>query len=127
MREMVLVGVGGFLGAVARYLVSGATHAALGRPAFPFGTLLVNIAGSFVLGLLYHVGEAKDVLSPGFRHLVFVGMIGAFTTFSTFSLETVNLLATGDRSIALANIGANLLGCLGAIILSRFLVTAIWG
>ncbi len=127
MREMVLVGVGGFLGAVARYAVSNLTHDFTGRDGFPFGTLVVNIVGSFLLGLLFVLGEARDILTPAFRNLVFVGVIGAFTTFSTFSLETVNLLASGDRTIAFANIAANLLGCLGAIALSRVLVQAAVG
>ena len=127
MRDLMLVGLGGFMGAVARYLVSGATHLVLGRPAFPFGTLVVNVVGSFVLGFLFHLGESRGVIGPGFRNFVFVGVIGAFTTFSTFSLETVNLLVAGDRSFGLINIIVNVVGCLGAIVLSRYLVTAIWG
>jgi len=108
-----LVGTGGAIGALSRYYVSGRLDTA----SFPTGTLAVNVIGSFALGLVTFLGVGNDVLL-----LVGVGACGSFTTFSSFSVETVRLWEEGDRGRALGNAVANLLGSLGAIGLAWLLV-----
>lgn len=101
-RGVGLVAIGGALGALARFAVS----SALPRLAFPWHTLLVNLAGAFVLGFLF--------LDHGMEHrarlAVAVGFLGAFTTLSTYSVETVELLREGRNTLAAANVAANGLG-----------------
>ena len=108
MRELLLVGSGGFVGAILRYLVS----RGLAGSAFPYATLLVNVLGSFVLG--YVAGQLENgSLNEVHRQLVAVGLLGALTTFSTFSLETIVLLREGQHGAAalsvLLNVGLALL------------------
>jgi fluoride exporter len=127
MREVLLVGVGGFLGAVSRYLVGGWVQGAFPRSDFPLGTLVVNVAGSFAIGFLFGLGDARGVFGPTARLFWAMGFLGAFTTFSSFSLETVNLATDGDGLMAVANVLANVLGCLVAVLAARLLVQAAWG
>lgn len=101
-----LVGVGGFLGAISRYIISGLVGQATST-AFPLGTLLINLSGSFLLGIIYEVGTERFTLSPEVRTFAAVGFLGAYTTFSTFSLETVKLIQDGSGVAALANVAAN--------------------
>ena len=100
------VGLGGFLGALLRYLVSGLVYGALHEPLFPYGTLLVNAFGCFLLGLLAGLAEARGLFSPEARVFLFIGLLGSFTTFSTFGYETLQLLKDGGWFLA----GANVLG-----------------
>ncbi|HSM06455.1 MAG TPA: fluoride efflux transporter CrcB [Longimicrobiales bacterium] len=90
---LVAVGVGGALGATARYLVAGGLQGMLGD-AFPWGTLGVNVSGSFLLGLLF-AAVARGSIPPEFQALLAVGILGSFTTFSAFSLETLALIQEG--------------------------------
>ena len=108
-----LVGTGGALGALLRAYVSERVE----RGAFPVGTLTVNVLGSFVLGLLAFAG-----VGGGAALLVGTGVCGSFTTFSSFSFETVRLWETGDRRRAAANAAANLAGALLAVGLAWLLV-----
>jgi len=101
-----LVGVGGFLGAISRYMIGGLVGQATSA-AFPLGTLLINVSGSFLLGFVYEVGTERFVLSPEVRTFAAVGFLGAYTTFSTFSLETVRLIQDGSGLAAMANVAAN--------------------
>jgi CrcB protein len=80
--------------------------------SFPVGTLTVNLAGSALLGLLGGLSESRSMLGPGARLFVFIGVLGGFTTFSTFTYETLSLLRSGDAGRAAANVGASLLLCL---------------
>jgi fluoride exporter len=105
---LLLVGAGGFLGAIARYLVDGWITAGTG-PGFPWGTLVVNLSGSFVLGLLFAVSVEQDLLPASIRAPVLVGFIGAYTTFSTLTLETWRLAEDGAYLLAIANIGGSAL------------------
>ncbi|MCP4151355.1 MAG: fluoride efflux transporter CrcB [bacterium] len=107
IKELSIVGMGGFMGAILRYLVSGWAQT-LSKSGFPFGTLAVNLIGSFVLGFV--TGLSRHVIiSPEIRMLVGIGMLGAFTTFSTFSYETMMLLREGAFLNAFLNIGVSLL------------------
>lgn len=106
IRELLIVGTGGFIGAIARYLVSGWVQKALDNP-FPFGTLAVNSAGAFILGLLTGIMQ-NNIVSPEIRMLVGIGILGAFTTFSTFSYETLMLLRSGSVFEGILNVVVSL-------------------
>lgn len=103
MLNILYIAVGGAVGAVMRYLVSTGVHSILGR-GFPYGTLTVNVLGSFLMGFLFIFMIERSSLGPEWRALVLIGFLGAFTTFSTFSIETLNLLESGAMARALANI-----------------------
>jgi CrcB protein len=111
MFNILILGFGGFLGAVSRYLLSGYVQDLFKSTSFPYGTLVVNILGCFILGLLTQVAGAKDLIDPQTRLFLMVGFVGAFTTFSTFSVESANLFQTGQSfTAALYLIGSNILG-----------------
>lgn len=113
--RLLYVAVGGAIGAVLRYGVSGFSHKIMGA-AFPWGTLAVNILGSFIIGFLWGIRE-KTILSTNFKSFIFIGILGSFTTFSSFSLETINLFRNGEIKFALINILAtNVLGLTFAIL-----------
>lgn len=100
--QYLYIAVGGAAGAVLRYLVSGWTYALLGT-GFPWGTLVVNLIGSFLIGFFWQI-FATTTVSPNMRHLIMTGGLGAFTTFSTFALESVNFFREGDIELGMANI-----------------------
>jgi CrcB protein len=112
---LVLVGLGGFLGAIARYLVDGWVIARTGS-AFPWGTLVVNLSGSFVLGVLFALAVERGVVSADIRAPILIGFIGAYTTFSTLALESWRLIEGGSYVLGLANlIGSMVLGILAVV------------
>ena len=98
-----MIAMAGALGALSRYALSGAVYALLGS-GFAWGTLIVNILGSFLLGLVMQIGLSTDVLPPHLRTAIAIGFLGAFTTFSTFSYETVQFLQEGSWGAASLNI-----------------------
>ena len=109
MIKILYVMLGGALGSLARYSVSGWVFRFY-QGTFPLGTMAVNLAGSFLIGFLWGFWEARN-LSPNIRSFIFIGILGGFTTFSSFSLESMNLLRGGEIKYALINIfGTNLLG-----------------
>lgn len=108
MFKLLIIGSGGFIGAVLRYQVSGWMHKWLGA-AFPYGTLAVNVLGSFLLGLFLVLANTKFILPDLYKQLIAIGILGAFTTFSTFSYETYALIEGQLIKQALMNIGLNLL------------------
>lgn len=109
--QIFYIGIFGGLGCIARFLVSGWTYQLFGR-GLPYGTLLVNVVGSFLLGALTTFGLRSSLLSPELRIGLSVGFMGGFTTFSTFSFETVKLLEEGSVRQAGANIALNIVLCL---------------
>ncbi|GAC1491520.1 MAG: hypothetical protein NVS1B1_09160 [Candidatus Limnocylindrales bacterium] len=112
---LVLVGLGGFLGAVARYLVDGWIAERAGT-TFPFGTLLVNLSGAFLLGLLYALTVERGLLPEAIRPPVFIGFIGAYTTFSTLALESWRLIESGSYGLGIANlVGSIVLGIVAVV------------
>ena len=116
MWRFLWICAGGAFGTGARYLLSGWAAATLG-PAFPYGTLAVNLIGSFCVGLLMQVGIATPILSPTARLTLTTGVMGGFTTYSTFNYETIRYAQDGAWGLAAANVGATLAGCLIAGVL----------
>jgi CrcB protein len=96
MRELLAVGAGGSVGAILRYVLSGWIQRALGQSGFPIGTLTVNLVGCLVIGLLGGLTEHREFFSPEAKLLVILGILGSFTTFSTFGYETLGLLRDGQ-------------------------------
>jgi CrcB protein len=103
LTRLLLIAMGGAAGAVLRYGVSTGVYRWLGQD-FPYGTLTVNVAGSLAMGILYVLFLERGDLSAEWRAAVLVGLLGAFTTFSTFSVETVSLFESREHVRALANI-----------------------
>jgi len=114
--EYFVIGIGGFLGANARYVVGGWITRAWGT-TFPWGTLIINVSGSFLLGLLMVNLNARPLASPHYRLFFALGFLGAYTTFSTFSYETLRLAQDQSMVTALLNItGSVVLGIVGVIL-----------
>ena len=119
------VALGGALGSVARYALSGIAVRWLGA-AFPYGTLFVNATGSFAIGLLAALvaADGRPSLGADARAFLLVGVLGGFTTFSSFSLETLNLARSGALAPALLNVAGSVVLCLAAVSLG--FATAGW-
>jgi CrcB protein len=106
MRTIVGVGIAGAVGALARYGLGGLVSERL-PGAFPWGTFLINASGSFVLGFLFVLLTERLTASPALRTSLTIGFVGAYTTFSTFSFETVRLLEDGALGLAALNVAAS--------------------
>lgn len=113
MSRFLWICLGGAAGTGARYLLSGWALAALGA-GFPYGTLTVNVIGSFCVGLLMQVGIATPVLSPTLRLTLTTGVMGGFTTYSTFNYETIRYVQDGAWRLAVGNVALTLVACLAA-------------
>jgi CrcB protein len=100
--KFIAIAAGGSVGALLRYFVSTYPYKFI-KPGFPLGTFLANIIGCFVIGFVFQLSLVK-ILSPNLRLFIMVGLLGSFTTFSTFSLETINLLKSGQLVLAVVNI-----------------------
>ena len=116
MQSILLVGLGGFLGAVARYTLGGFLLHMTGQDRFPVGTFTINVLGCLVVGVLAGVAERYDVPGPDARLFLFTGLLGGFTTFSAFGLEAMHLVRRGDPGTAALYAG-------GSVVLG---VTAVW-
>ena len=127
MTNILLVGFGGFIGSILRYLVSGAVQQSIKRLDFPYGTLAVNLIGCFIIGVLAQYGEVRGAFSSESRAFIFFGLLGGFTTFSSFGNDTVNLVRESFVMNALANVGANVALGLLAVWLGRSIGSLIWG
>ncbi len=112
MTQTLAIAAGGALGAVLRFWSAQWVYALLGR-GFPYGTLAVNLLGSFLMGLLFVLLVERLSVDGTWRAFLLVGLLGAYTTFSTFSMETLQLILEGEGGKALANILASVLLCLG--------------
>jgi fluoride exporter len=114
LTRTLLVALGGLLGSVARYWLSGVVQQASGGE-FPFGTLAVNILGSFVVGLIMALSLDRGVVAANTRILLTTGFCGGFTTMSTFSYETVALMRDGEMVLALSNLATTMGSCFAAV------------
>lgn len=112
---MLLVAAGGALGSVARYKLSGLVLHHTPDWRFPLGTFVVNVLGCFAAGLLAALAERHHLFTPETRLLVFTGVLGGFTTFSAFGLETVHLLKRGEHGMAAVYVGSSVLVGLAAL------------
>jgi CrcB protein len=113
---IILIGLGGFAGAVARYLVDTEISTRAGH-AFPFGTLVVNVSGSFVLGLLVALTAERGILPADIRGPVLIGFLGAYTTFSTYMLESWRLIEAGTIGLAMLNLVGSVALGMSALVL----------
>ena len=102
--QIILVGIGGFIGAVFRFLLSGFVHRLVPLSEFPFGTLAVNVVGCLFIGLLNGLAETRQVIGPELRLFLMIGMLGGFTTFSAFGYETLELIRDAEVSRAMGNV-----------------------
>lgn len=124
--NILLVGIGGFIGSVTRYLASGYVQQASKSIDFPYGTLAVNLIGCFIIGFLSQLAESRGAFTNESRLFIFTGFLGGFTTFSSFGNETLNLARDSQMMNALANIGANVVIGLFAVWLGRTVSYLIW-
>lgn len=114
MNHLLAIASGGAIGAVGRYLMSNGVYALLGR-SFPYGTLAVNVLGSLLMGILYILLLERVSLSMEWRAALQIGLLGAFTTFSAFSIETLLLIENGELTRAAVNIILSVVLCLAAV------------
>ncbi len=127
MDKALYVGIGGFIGSVLRYWIGGAVQQTANNPAFPLGTLAVNLVGCLMIGFLSQLADTRGIFTPEARLFVLVGILGGFTTFSSFGNETINLLRGGEGLAAFLNVGIHIFAGLGAVWLGRTLAYWIWG
>jgi CrcB protein len=126
MLSYLLVGIGGAIGGVARFWVSGLIATRFGQ-TFPLGTLIVNVTGSFVIGLLAALSEPEGrwLVNPSLREFFMIGICGSYTTFSSFSLQTFALAQEGEWFHAIINSIASFALCLFAVWLGYFVITLV--
>jgi len=106
MDQLLAVGIAGLLGTLGRYWLSGVVDRMVGE-TFPAGTLLVNLLGCFLIGFLFHSFTERYLIEPGMRSVILVGLLGGFTTFSSFGIQTFALLRDGELLLACINIFAS--------------------
>ncbi len=127
MIKYILLATGGAIGTILRYSMSGLTYRMV-NSVFPWGTIIVNLSGSFAIGLLWGYFEFQNI-SSNMRNFIFIGMLGGFTTFSTYALESLNLFRDGEIKLAMTNLLlSNICGLLlvfAGFMLSKFLINLI--
>ncbi|QRN82895.1 fluoride efflux transporter CrcB [Chloroflexota bacterium] len=126
MQKVLIIGLGGFAGAVLRYSLNGFVQNATQNSAFPYSTLVINLLGCVIMGALSELVESFGFLSTEIRSFLFIGLLGAFTTFSTFGNESFNLLREGNHLLSMLNVGLHILLGLGAIGLGRLIIGLLW-
>lgn len=116
MDKVILVGVGGFIGANVRYWLSAWIDQNFGL-RFPLGTFIINLTGSLILGFVATLAVERALIDPRWRLAIAVGFVGAYTTFSTFTYESIKLIESGSYGLAALNVVASaILGLIGAAI-----------
>jgi len=126
MSNMLLIGAGGFIGSVLRYWLSSYVQQVSRSVSFPYGTLAVNLIGCLVIGVLAQLADSRGVFTPEARAFVFIGMLGGFTTFSSFGNETINLFRGSENLEGVANVIAHIVLGLGAVWLGRVIAALLW-
>lgn len=121
MSKVLMVGAGGFIGAILRYSVS-LYMAKIGQFDIPLGTLLVNALGGFLIGAIMEFSLSTELISPELRLFLTTGILGGFTTFSTFSYETVALLSDRAYMLGFLNVVLNLFLSIFGVVLGRLVV-----
>ena len=120
MSKILYVGIGGFIGSALRYIISLYAPKLFGTQ-LPYGTLIVNVVGGIMIGLIMELSLANNNISPELRLFFTTGIVGGFTTFSTFSYETINLFSAGSYLLGSLNVCLNLFLSLGCVILGKFI------
>jgi CrcB protein len=118
------IGSGGFLGALARFGISGLVHRQLPQTTFPVGTLAVNLLGCLAIGVLAGLAESRQLFGPEVRLFALIGLLGGFTTFSTFGYETFAMIRDNESIRALANVGVHVILGIALIWLGYALTTS---
>lgn len=127
MDRVLLAGTGGFIGSVLRYWLSGLVQQLAQNIEFPYGTLAVNLLGCLVIGFLSELADARGVFTVESRVFFFVGILGGFTTFSSFTNETMNLLRDGEILPAITNVILQVVLGLSCVWVGRVSANLIWG
>lgn len=120
LLNALLVGTGGFAGAILRYALGGIVHRFLPAATFPYGTLVVNSLGCFLLGAFAGLADSRQLFAPELRTFLFIGVLASFTTFSTFAFETFAMARDGEHLRAACNVG-------GQVVLGLVLVWWAYG
>lgn len=124
MKTIIYVATGGSIGSLLRFLLTGYVYQWLGR-GFPWGTLVVNVIGSLLMGFLFFMFTERVMINADLRSAILIGGLGAFSTFSTFSIETLNLIESGATILALANVLLSVILCVCAVWVGMFLARVI--
>lgn len=117
LHKIIYVGIGGFIGASIRYLISMQSSRLL-NSNLPLGTLIVNVLGGFLIGVIMEISISTDLISPNLKLFLTTGIMGGLTTFSTFSYETISLINDGNYLLGIGNIFLNLFLSLGGVVLA---------
>lgn len=104
MYHLFIAGIGGFFGTMMRYLLNSAIYQVFAYPLYPYGTFIINITGCFFIGLIASLAESRLSLSPDVRIFIQIGILGGFTTFSTFGYETFSLIRDGQFLLGMSNV-----------------------
>ncbi len=126
MHKIILIGTGGFAGSILRYLISGYIQNLSESIYIPYGTFAVNVTGCLLIGMFSHLAELQVGMTMETRLFLIVGLLGSFTTYSTFGNETMTLLQDQRFFVALLNIGAHILAGLSAVLIGRLIINTIW-
>lgn len=126
LKKIVMVGLGGALGSIARYKVGSWIFHRAEATNFPWSTFMVNLAGCLVMGVLAALAERHDLFSPSTRIFLFTGLLGGFTTYSAFAYESAVLMRKGLLNVALAYMSVTVLCCLTAVWAGLMLVSLVW-
>lgn len=124
LQKILLVGIGGFIGASFRYIISG-LFVRFVSESYPYGTLFVNILGAFLIGFIMEYSLNYSIISPNFRLLLTTGMLGGLTTFSTFGYETIGMLSEGSYLLGSLNVLLNVSFSLIFVVIGRFVAQVV--
>ena len=126
LLKLSIIGAGGFIGAVLRFLISSWVQTRSGSIVFPFGTLAVNMIGCLLIGFLTYLVETRSLFSVETRSFILIGLLGAFTTFSTFGIETLGLIRDNRIDLAALNAGSQVVVGVALVWLGRIIASVIW-
>lgn len=115
MQKILLVVLGGALGTGLRYSFSSLIYSIIKQPSFPYANLVINVSGSFLIGLFAELFETRFLISPDMRAALLTGVLGGYTTFSSFSFETLSLMREGEMGLAALNVSASVALGLAAV------------